>query len=42
MLVLLLLAIYRSPLVALVPIFVVGVAYVVAGGITYVLVARRR
>ena len=30
--VLLLLAIYRSPLVALVPIFVVGVAYVVAGG----------
>ena len=39
MLVLLLLAIYRSPLVALVPIFVVGVAYVVAGGLTYVLVA---
>ena len=38
-LVLLLLAIYRSPLVALVPIFVVGVAYVVAGGITYALVA---
>ena len=38
-LVLLLLAIYRSPLVALVPIFVVGVAYVVAGGITYVLVS---
>ena len=38
-LVLLLLAIYRSPLVALVPIFVVGVAYVVAGGLTYVLVA---
>ena len=38
-LVLLLLAIYRSPLVALVPIFVVGVAYVVAGGLTYALVA---
>ena len=38
-LVLLLLAIYRSPLVALVPIFVVGVAYVVAGGMTYALVA---
>ena len=41
-LVLLLLAIYRSPLVALVPIFVVGVAYVVAGGLTYVLVAAGR
>ena len=38
-LVLLLLAIYRSPLVAVVPIFVVGVAYVVAGGLTYMLVA---
>lgn len=37
-LILLLLAIYRSPLMALVPIFVVGVAYVVAGGITYLLV----
>ena len=38
-LVLLLLAIYRSPLVAVVPILVVGVAYVVAGGLTYMLVA---
>ena len=38
-LILLLLAIYRSPLVAVVPIFVVGVAYVVAGGLTYMLVA---
>ena len=38
MLVLLLLAIYRSPLVALVPLFVVGIAYVVAGGLTYMLV----
>ncbi|RKQ93084.1 RND superfamily putative drug exporter [Solirubrobacter pauli] len=37
-LILLLLAIYRSPLMALVPIFVVGVAYVVAGGSTYLLV----
>ncbi|WP_051324853.1 MMPL family transporter [Candidatus Solirubrobacter pratensis] len=37
-LVLLLLAIYRSPLVALVPLVVVGIAYVVAGGITYALV----
>ena len=37
-LILLLLAIYRSPLMALVPIFVVGIAYVVAGGITYLLV----
>ena len=37
-LVLLLLAIYRSPLVALVPIGVVAVAYVVAGGLTYGLV----
>jgi RND superfamily putative drug exporter len=37
-LVLLLLAIYRSPLVALVPLAVVAVAYVVAGGITYGLV----
>ncbi|MDA0180602.1 MMPL family transporter [Solirubrobacter phytolaccae] len=37
-LVLLLLAIYRSPLMALVPIFVVGIAYVVAGGLTYLLV----
>ncbi len=37
-LILLLLAIYRSPLMALVLIFVVGVAYVVAGGITYLLV----
>ena len=37
-LVLLLLAIYRSPFVALVPLFVVGVAYVVAGGLTYLLV----
>ena len=38
MLVLLLLAIYRSPLVALVPLLVVAVAYVVAGGLTYMLV----
>jgi RND superfamily putative drug exporter len=37
-LVLLLLAIYRSPLVALVPLVVVGIAYVVAGGLTYMLV----
>jgi RND superfamily putative drug exporter len=37
-LILLLLAIYRSPLMALVPIFVVGVAYVIAGGLTYMLV----
>jgi RND superfamily putative drug exporter len=37
-LVLLLLAIYRSPLVALVPLAVVAVAYVVAGGFTYALV----
>jgi RND superfamily putative drug exporter len=37
-LVLLLLAIYRSPLVALVPLLVVAVAYVVAGGLTYLLV----
>ena len=37
-LILLLLAIYRSPLMALVPIFVVGVAYIVAGGMTYLLV----
>ena len=37
-LVLLLLAIYRSPLVALVPLLVVAVAYVVAGGLTYMLV----
>ena len=37
-LVLLLLAIYRSPLVALVPLLVVGIAYVVAGGLTYMLV----
>ena len=36
--VLLLLAIYRSPLVALVPLLVVGIAYVVAGGLTYMLV----
>ena len=34
-LILLLLAIYRSPLMALVPIFVVGIAYIVAGGLTY-------
>ena len=34
----LLLAIYRSPLVALVPILVVGIAYVVAGGLTYLVV----
>ena len=38
MLILLLLAIYRSPLMALVPIFVVGIAYIVAGGITYLFV----
>ena len=37
-LVLLLLAIYRSPLVALVPLLVVAIAYVVAGGLTYMLV----
>jgi putative drug exporter of the RND superfamily len=37
-LVLLLLAIYRSPLVALVPLLVVAIAYVVAGGLTYLLV----
>jgi RND superfamily putative drug exporter len=37
-LLLLLLAIYRSPLVALVPLVVVGIAYVVAGGLTYALV----
>jgi RND superfamily putative drug exporter len=37
-LIVLLLAIYRSPLMALVPIFVVGIAYVVAGGLTYLLV----
>ncbi|HWK29747.1 MAG TPA: MMPL family transporter [Solirubrobacter sp.] len=37
-LILLLLAIYRSPLVALVPLAVVGIAYVVAGGVTYLLV----
>ena len=37
-LILLLLAIYRSPLMALVPIFVVGIAYIVAGGLTYLLV----
>jgi RND superfamily putative drug exporter len=37
-LILLLLAIYRSPLVALVPLLVVGIAYVVAGGLTYMLV----
>jgi RND superfamily putative drug exporter len=37
-LVLLLLAIYRSPLVAVVPLLVVAVAYVVAGGLTYMLV----
>jgi len=36
---LLLLAIYRSPLVALVPLAVVAVAYVVAAGLTYALVA---
>jgi RND superfamily putative drug exporter len=35
----LLLAIYRSPLVALVPLLVVGLAYVVAAGVTYGLVA---
>jgi RND superfamily putative drug exporter len=35
----LLLAIYRSPLVALVPLVVVGLAYVVAAGLTYLLVA---
>jgi putative drug exporter of the RND superfamily len=38
-LVLLLLAIYRSPLVAFVPIFVVSIAYLVACGLTYALVA---
>jgi RND superfamily putative drug exporter len=38
-LVLLLLIIYRSPLVALVPIFVVSIAYLVACGLTYALVA---
>jgi RND superfamily putative drug exporter len=38
-LLLLLLAIYRSPLVAFVPLLVVAVAYVVAGGIAYGLVA---
>jgi putative drug exporter of the RND superfamily len=37
-LLLLLLAIYRSPLVALVPLLVVGVAYLVSGGLTYALV----
>ncbi len=37
-LILLLLAIYRSPLMALVPIFVVSIAYIVAGGITYLFV----
>ena len=37
-LILLLLAIYRSPLMALVPIFVVGIAYIVAGGLTYLFV----
>jgi putative drug exporter of the RND superfamily len=35
----LLLVIYRSPLVAMVPLAVVAVAYLVAGGLTYVLVA---
>ena len=35
----LLLAIYRSPLVALVPLLVVAIAYLVAGGVTYGLVA---
>ena len=39
--ILLLLAIYRSPLMALVPIFVVGIAYIVAGGLTYLLVRAR-
>ena len=39
-LILLLLAIYRSPLMALVPIFVVGIAYIVAGGLTYLFVQR--
>ena len=38
-LILLLLAIYRSPLVAVVPILVVAVAYLVACGLTYMLVA---
>ena len=38
--ILLLLAIYRSPLMALVPIFVVGIAYIVAGGLTYCSSAR--
>jgi putative drug exporter of the RND superfamily len=37
-LLILLLAIYRSPLVALVPLAVVGVAYLVSGGLTYALV----
>ncbi|MBE2317689.1 MMPL family transporter [Solirubrobacter sp. CPCC 204708] len=37
-LIVLLLLIYRSPLMALVPIFVVGVAYIIAGGLTYLLV----
>ena len=37
-LLILLLAIYRSPLVALVPLLVVGVAYLVSGGLTYALV----
>ncbi len=37
-LILLLLAIYRSPLMALVPMFVVGIAYIVAGGLTYMFV----
>jgi RND superfamily putative drug exporter len=38
-LLLLLLAIYRSPLVALVPLLVVALAYLVAAGVTYGLVA---
>jgi RND superfamily putative drug exporter len=38
-LILLLLAIYRSPLVAVVPIVVVSIAYLVAGGLTAMLVA---
>ncbi len=37
-LLLLLLAIYRSPFVALVPLLVVGVAYLISGGLTYALV----
>jgi putative drug exporter of the RND superfamily len=37
-LLLLLLAIYRSPLVALVPLLVVAVAYLISGGLTYALV----